>query len=227
MGVCIVSSLRNVSRHFNHKLYYASGRGQAALNKKESIEQGLITEQSFFDNTEPWRGVTDKSLLGTKSLRVKLAELQMDLIRSSFKGIEHDLKAQRDEASMAYQELGKVPINLSDKRSLFQSMKEEIWKGISSKTLDGRLSLHCGSQMIPSAKFHEESKSFQDALNSSKLANISKVAVGSKVIVINDQKEVFGKVMYMDEKDKVYLKYTAIKFHYFFFREEAWCHLPS
>jgi len=30
--------------------------------------------------------------------------------------------------------------------------------------------------------------------------------VGSKVIVINDQKEVFGKVMYMDKKDKVYLK---------------------
>jgi hypothetical protein len=60
--------------------------------------------------------------------------------------------------------------------------------------------------MIPSAKFHEESKSFQDALNSSKLANISKVAVGSKVIVINDQKEVFGKVMHIDEKDKVYLK---------------------
>jgi len=209
LGVCIVSSLRNVSRHFNHKLYYALGRGQAALNKKESIEQGLITEQSFFDNTEPWRGVTDKNLLGTKSLRVKLAELQMDLIRSSFKGIEHDLKAKRDEASMAYQELGKVPINLSDKRSLFQSMKDEIWKGISSKTLDGRLSLHCGLQMIPSAKFHEESKSFLDALNSSKLANISKVAVGSKVIVINDQREVFGKVMRIDEKDKVYLKEIA------------------
>ena len=130
----------------------------------------------------------------------------MDLIRSSFRGIEHDLKAKRDEASMAYQELGKVPINLSDKRSLFQSMKEEIWKGISSKTLDGRLSLHCGSQMIPSAKFHEDSKSFQDSLNSSKLANISKVAVGSNVIVINDQKEVYGKVMHIDEKDKVYLK---------------------
>jgi hypothetical protein len=60
--------------------------------------------------------------------------------------------------------------------------------------------------MIPSAKFHEESKSFQDALNSSKLANISKVAVGNKIIVINDQKEVFGKVMHIDEKDKVYLK---------------------
>jgi hypothetical protein len=51
--------------------YNALGRGQAALNKKESIEQGLNTEQSFFDNTEPWRGVTDKNLLGTKSLRVK------------------------------------------------------------------------------------------------------------------------------------------------------------
>lgn len=130
--------------------YNALGRGQAALNKNESIEQGLNTEQSFFDNTEPWRGVTDKNLLGTKSLRVKLAELQMRLIRDSFKGIEHDLKAKLDEASMAYQELGKVPTNLSEKRSLFQSMKEAIWKEISSKTLDGRLSLHCGS--LPSAK---------------------------------------------------------------------------
>ena len=184
--------------------YNALGRGQAALNKKESIEQGLNTEQSFFDNTEPWRGVTDKNLLGTKSLRVKLAELQMHLIRSSFKGIEHDLKAKRDEASMAYQELGKVPTNLSEKRSLFQSMKEMIWKEISSKTLDGRLSLHCGS--LPSAKFHEESESFQDILNSSKLANISAVKVGSKVIVIHDQKEVFGKVMHINETDEVYLK---------------------
>ncbi len=70
------------------------------MNKNESIEQGLKTEQSFFDNTEPWRGITDKNLLGTKNLRVKLAELQMDLIRSSFKGIEDDLKAKRDEASV-------------------------------------------------------------------------------------------------------------------------------
>ena len=72
------------------------------MNKNESIEQGLKTEQSFFANTEPWRGITDKSLLGTKNLRVKLAELQMDLIRSSFKlkGIEDDLKAKRDEASV-------------------------------------------------------------------------------------------------------------------------------
>ena len=174
------------------------------MNKKESIEQGLNTEQSFFDNTEPWRGVTDKNLLGTKSLRVKLAELQMHLIRSSFKGIEHDLKAKRDEASMAYQELGKVPTNLSEKRFLFQSMKEVIWKEISSKTLDGRLSLHCGS--LPSAKFHEESESFQDSLNSSKLANISAVKVGSKVIIIHDQKEVFGEVMHINETDEVYLK---------------------
>ena len=72
------------------------------MNKNESIEQGLKTEQSFFDNTEPWRGITDKNLLDTKNLRVKLAELQMDLIRSSFKlkGIEDDLKAKRDEASV-------------------------------------------------------------------------------------------------------------------------------
>jgi len=181
------------------------------LNKNESIEQGLKTEQSFFDNTEPWRGITDKNLLGTKNLRVKLAELQMDLIRSSFKGIEDDLKAKRDEASMAYQDLGNVPSNLSDKRSLFQSMKEELWKGISSKTLDGRgISLHSGTKMTPSAKFHKLSKSFQDSLNSSKFANISEVAVGTDVVVIHDEKEVFGKVIAI-EKDMVYLEEIVTK----------------
>ena len=58
-------------------LWYLSliGRGQAALNKKESIEEGLKNEESFFNNTEPWRSVEDRNLFGTKNLRVKLAGL--------------------------------------------------------------------------------------------------------------------------------------------------------
>ena len=51
------------------------GRGQKALNKKMSIEEGLEEEESFFANTEPWRGIEDKNLLGTKNLRSKLANV--------------------------------------------------------------------------------------------------------------------------------------------------------
>jgi len=182
------------------------------LNRAESIEEGLVAEQSFFDNTEPWRGLPDKSLLGTKNLRVKLAELQMNMIRSSFKGIEQELKAKRDKAALAYQELGKLPSNLSEKRFLFQRIKEEISNGISSITLGGRIcSTQNGNKMRPSAEFQLNANSYQTSLNASKLANISEVAVGSKVIVLDGECEVRGEVVYINDNDDVYIKQVVTK----------------
>jgi hypothetical protein len=92
------------------------GRGQEALDKKQSIEDGLTAEESYFSNTEPWRGVEDKNLFGTKNLRKKLAELQMKLIQSSFKSIVSDLKSQRDESMELLHSLGTIPSTLSDKK---------------------------------------------------------------------------------------------------------------
>ena len=156
-------------------LWYLSliGRGQAALNKKESIEEGLKNEESFFNNTEPWRSVEDRNLL--------LAGLQMNLIRSSFKGIVTDLKEKRDQAVTEYQALGDIPASIEQKRSLFRSVREEIWNGVSSQTLDGRISsLRNSTGMRPSAEFHEASHRFQDTLNSSKLATVSDVALARR-----------------------------------------------
>jgi hypothetical protein len=191
-------------------MYYVTGRGQAALNRDESIEQGLVAEQSFFDNTEPWRGLPDKSLLGTKNLRVKLAELQMNIIRSSFKDIKLEMKVKRDKAALAYQELGNLPSNLSEKRFLFQRIKEEISNGISSITLGGRI---CSTQndrkMRPSAKFQLNANSYQTSLNSSKLANISEVVVGSKVIVLDGECEVRGEVVFINDNDDVFIKHVV------------------
>lgn len=177
------------------------------MNRDESIEQGLVAEQAFFDNTEPWQGLPDKSLLGTKNLRVKLAELQMNMIRSSFKSIKQELKAKRDKAALAYQELGKLPSNLSEKRFLFQRIKEEISNGISSITLGGRI---CSTQndrkMRPSAEFQLNANSYQTSLNSSKLARISETVVGSKVIVLDDECEVHGEVVFINDNDDVFIK---------------------
>ena len=182
------------------------------MNRHESIEEGLVAEQSFFDNTEPWRGLPDKSLLGTKNLRVKLAELQMNMIRSSFKGIEQEMKAKRDKAALAYQELGKLPSNLSEKRFLFQRIKEEISNGIRSITLGGRIcSTQNGNKMRPSAEFQLNANSYQTSLNASKLANISEVAVGSKVIVLDGECEVRGEVVFINDNDDVYIKQVVPK----------------
>jgi hypothetical protein len=92
------------------------GRGQEALDKKQSIEDGLTAEESYFSNTEPWRGVEDKNLFGTKNLRKKLAELQMKLIQSSFKSIVSDLKSQRDESMELLHSLGAIPSTLSTRK---------------------------------------------------------------------------------------------------------------
>jgi hypothetical protein len=88
------------------------------------------------------------------------------LICSSFKGIEQELKAKRDKAALGYQDLGKVPSNLSEKRSLFQSIKEEISKGISTLMMGGKIcSTQNNKQMRPSAQFHENANSYQTILS--------------------------------------------------------------
>jgi len=180
--------------------HMVKGRRQAALNNGESIEEGLKDEESFFKNTEPWRGVKDENLFGTKNLRVKLSSLQMQMIRSSFRDIVTDLKKQHVETLMNYQALGDIPSSPTEKKALFRSIREEVWNGIGTKTLDGRIfSLHNDKKMRPSAKFHEASKSYKDTLVSSKLANISDIRIGSGVIVVDNKEEYRGEVCYIDK----------------------------
>ena len=148
-------------------LWYLSliGRGQAALNKKENRSSIILNHGGALKT-------------GTE---IKLAGLQMNLIRSSFKGIVTDLKEKRDQAVTGYQALGDIPASIEQKRSLFRSVREEIWNGVSSQTLDGRISsLRNSTGMRPSAEFHEASHRFQDTLNSSKLATVSDVALARR-----------------------------------------------
>ena len=56
---------------------------------------------------------------------------------------------------------------------------------VDSKTLDWYICIpNDEANMRPSARFHEASKSYKEVLSKSKLANISTVAVGKKVIII-------------------------------------------
>ena len=62
------------------------------MNEDITIEMGLVKEDAIFCNNEPWRNTDDKNKFGTKNLRVKLVELQMELIQSSFKTIMSEMK---------------------------------------------------------------------------------------------------------------------------------------
>eukprot|EP00980_Cylindrotheca_fusiformis_P013650 scaffold3514_cov58-Cylindrotheca_fusiformis.AAC.1 len=192
---------------FEMGFHMIKGRGQDALNKKMSIEEGLAEEYAFFYNTEPWRNIEEKNLFGTKNLRLKLGELQMSLIRTSFSDIVAEIRTKRDEAVLGRSRLGEIPTEFLAKRALFRSVKEEYYKTIGPLVLEGHFLLgkDSGYEMKPSAEFHQACGELKTALESSRLANISDVAVGVDVIVFLDGKEYKGKVAYV-KNCNAYLK---------------------
>ncbi|KAL7530235.1 hypothetical protein ACHAWF_003293, partial [Thalassiosira exigua] len=160
------------------------------LNEDLGIEDGLAKEEAFFRNREVWRKIEDKSKFDTKNLMVKLAGLQMKLIHESFKSIISEMKDRRDEAVTELKSLGDIPSSLREKRALFRTVREEIREGLGAESLNGRISqLHSSEDKRPSAAFHLASQQFQDELSSSKLANISSIKVGTKIIANSNGRE--------------------------------------
>ena len=144
---------------FQMGFHMVKGRGQKALDSKTSIDQGLVQEASFFQNTEPWRNVENKLLFGTK----KLGELQMNLIRSSFDDIVSEINAQRDAAFEAKTKLGSIPSSLVEKRALFRSVKDEYYTTIGPLVLGGRTRNSTVDMKVkPSAQFHLLAEAFKD-----------------------------------------------------------------
>lgn len=185
------------------------------MNDDVGIEDGLTKEETFFRNQEPWRSIDDKSKLGTKSLRVKLAGLQMSLIQESFESIIGEMKERRDEAALELKALGDIPSTLIEKRALFRKVRDEMREGLGSESLNGRISqLHSSDADAkrPSAEFHVASKAFQQALNSSKLANISSIQVGTNIIATVGGEEIRDTVCFIDEKnDLLFVKAKIVK----------------
>jgi hypothetical protein len=46
----------------------SKGRGQIALDRQQAIEEALLEEKHYFDDTEPWKCINDRSILGTANL---------------------------------------------------------------------------------------------------------------------------------------------------------------
>lgn len=65
----------------------------------------------------------------------------------------------------------------------------------------------------PSAEFHLASKRFMDTFSKSRLAHVSKIAVGVDVIAFVDSKEVKGTVRFTKDK-KVYMRELAFQKQY-------------
>jgi interferon-induced GTP-binding protein Mx1 len=94
---------------FEKGFHMVKGRGQDALKNNVSIVDALQQEESFFRTKEPWKSLLGHDLFGTRSLRVKLGELQMRLVRDSFASIVSEMKERLKTAEEALVLLGDVP----------------------------------------------------------------------------------------------------------------------
>jgi GTPase SAR1 family protein len=178
---------------FEKGFHMVKGRGQAALNSRDTIEKGLKDEEVFFRNTQPWRDVTERSIFGTFELRKKLGEIQMQLVRDTFPSVTEEMIREKDKAESELLLLGNLPASPSEQRLFFFEIKDRLVRRtkvlLSGSTLRD---LGFKPKHVYSAVFHKQYETFQDQMRQGRLAGISKIKEGSKVIAMVGNEEFHG-----------------------------------
>jgi hypothetical protein len=195
---------------FEYGFHMVKNRGQDALNQKATIEDGLKTEESYFENTEPWKHEKDRSLFGTPELRRKLGELQLSLIRSSLPQIIDEMEVKKENALSDLTFLGAQHPTVFHKRMFFFDLIKKLSCRLKGDLVGCEASDMIQDGMSSSAKFHENCSDFATKLKTGELSNICTVKKGTKVVSRKKDSEVKGVVLeenedglFIDDDDRI------------------------
>jgi hypothetical protein len=186
-------------------------RGQAALKSKETIEKCLEAEVVFFRNTQPWQEVQDRSLFGIPSLCCKLANLLMELVKSTFPAIVKQMKEEKAKSMEAFSVLASAPSSTAERRLFFFKAKDHLVESIRSN-LSGITVRDSDSDLgdICLSLFHGKCTEFMEALNRGNLADISAVKVGVMAQYRNNQNAPCLGTVVMIQDNLVYIQKDII-----------------
>ncbi|GKY98332.1 hypothetical protein MPSEU_000790800 [Mayamaea pseudoterrestris] len=183
---------------FSLGFHMVKGRGQAALDRQDSIDDGLEDEERFFESVEPWRSIVDRSLLGTSNLRDKLAALQMNHTRRQIPGIVKEIRDKQRAASETLKAMGVPLTSAYDRRRYFQDVCHAIVSRLEATVSGkGRLPAH---QLSAAAQLHQAASDFVEHIQQSSLGMVGQVAEGAPVLVLHPRGIVRGEVVHL-EKD--------------------------
>jgi interferon-induced GTP-binding protein Mx1 len=180
---------------FEKGFHMVKGRGQNDLKNNVSIVDALQQEESFFRTREPWKSLSDHDLFGTRSLRVKLGELQMRLVRDSFPSIVSEMKEKLKTAEEKLSFLGNVPDSPQERRIVFSRIKDHLVQNIQAHE-----NKESGKQRRVTAEFHIASSDFQRVIQSSQLARVSNVSAGMRIFYLSAGADIDTEALHVDEE---------------------------
>lgn len=186
--------------HEGLTFHLCKGRGQAALDRKDSLEQALVDEQVFMETAEPWKSVLDRRLLGTANLRQKLAARQSVQIQQAAGPALQKLQARQDRVDAALQEMGSPLSTPLERRRYYQEVCQSFVANLqASLSGKGRNATVGRSSSSAAASLHEACRTFMDAIRQGSLATIQRVVEGAHVLVTSPRGTVKGEVVHLDD----------------------------
>ena len=179
------------------------GRGQAALDRQDSLEDALRDEEAYFATTEPWKSIADRSLFGTTQLRNKLANRQFAQVQKAVRVALERLKNEHISVTAELDYLG-VPVTTPVERrrsyqEVCQSFATQLHASLSGKgRAKGKSTKASSSNVSAAASLHEACKDFMAKIQNGSLATIQRVVEGAHVLVTSRYGTVRGECVHLD-----------------------------
>jgi len=185
---------------FSLGFHMVKGRGQAALDSKQTVAEGLKDETDFFTQIDPWKSVEDRSLFGTDNLRVKLAQLQMTMIRHSLPEVLREIRQKQSAAKRSLDQMGDILVEASQRRKYYQEVCQSLVAQLkSSLSGKGRASSQTPGSPSAAASLHEAIADFADHIRAGSLANLNIVTEGGRVLVASARGPIKGEVVHLED----------------------------
>eukprot|EP01040_Poterioochromonas_malhamensis_P005984 gene5984-6431_t len=182
-------------------------RGQKALTKGITVEQGLKDEEEYFRKFEPWRSCSDREQLGVINLKKKLASLQIEMLKQSVPTIVKEINEKKAKAMEDFNKLGRDLSTDVQRRDVFSSVEQAFKVSMKHNVEGSKYALWRGDLNYSlRALIEKEHRDFKDKILQSRLNTMdSTPEENDKVRVKTVGGDGFGTVYHVSDKNQVYV----------------------
>ena len=175
---------------FEMGFHISKGRGQKALDDNESIKRAISKEEHYFKTTKPWCDVSQRDMFGVQSLRRKLGELQMRMVRDTVPAIMKEVTDKYKASSAALTSLGPMLQTGLEKRIKYGDFTKAVCAELKVSFTGKSTDAPAGTALASATpELYEAFDRFKYSVLQGTLVNIHKIKKDSRVIVIDGNKK--------------------------------------